>query len=227
MFTTLKSKRQAIPAAISWTVGAAILGATQLAGAGFTISPAPLQSTGPCLFSEQLQTSASVRKQYATKLVAALGEASLASNSVEQMYGNIKKASYSEAVSGQAEPTKNIWGFEIKRATSTAGIDTLSADCLSCHDGVAAVPVATVLRNNPFDRSHRTLPSSDHPIGMDYNRYAASSGEYKSLFGVNNKMVFVNGKVGCLTCHDPMNPEKGHLVMSDRKSALCLTCHNK
>jgi predicted CXXCH cytochrome family protein len=57
--------------------------------------------------------------------------------------------------------------------------------------------------------------------------YAAASKDYKSQLGANNKMVFVNGKVGCLTCHNPLNPEKGHLVMSDQKSALCLTCHNK
>jgi len=43
----------------------------------------------------------------------------------------------------------------------------------------------------------------------------------------NTKMIFVNGKIGCLTCHNPLNAEKGHLVMSDRNSALCTTCHNK
>ena len=225
MLTTRKSKRLSIPMSISCAVGV-ILGAAQIAGAGFTISPAPLQSTGPCLFSEQLQTSASVRNQYMAKLVAVAGGTGQAGNSIEQMYGNIKKASYSEDESREAEPTQNIWGFAIKQAASTTGIDALSTDCLGCHDGVGATPVATVLKNNPF-ASHQTLPGKDHPIGMDYNRYVASSRGYKSLLGVSNKMVFVNGKVGCLTCHNPLNPEKGHLVMSDRNSALCLTCHNK
>jgi predicted CXXCH cytochrome family protein len=227
MFTTLQGKRLSIPRAISLTAGVALLGAAQIAGAGFTISPAPLQSTGPCLFSEQLQTSAPVRREYMAKLVAAVGGTGQASNSIEQMYGDIKKASYSEAASDHAEPALNIWGFENKHATHTPGIDTLSADCLSCHDGVGATPVTTVLRNDPMRSSRHPLPSSDHPIGMDYNRYVASREGYKSLFGVSNKMVFVDGKVGCLTCHDPLNPEKGHLVMSDRNSALCLTCHNK
>jgi predicted CXXCH cytochrome family protein len=227
MLTTLNSKKTSKPVAISWVAGVVFAGAAQVAGAGFTSLPATLQSTGPCLFSEQLQTLAPVRRQYLTKLVEAVGGTVPASNSVEEMYGDVTAASYRGDEGGQAEPTVNIWGFEIKRATGTTGIDALSADCLGCHDGVGATPVTTVLRNNPFGGSHRNLPGSDHPIGMDYNRYASVSKEYKSLFGIRNKMVFVNGKVGCLTCHDPLNPEKGHLVMSDRNSALCLTCHNK
>jgi len=227
MLTTLTFKKISKPTAISWVVGLVVVGAAQMASAFFTISPAPLQSTGPCLFSEQLQTSAAVRKQYAKKVVAAIGGTVSAGNPVEEMYGNITPASYRERESGQAEPTEDIWGFEIQQEVRTIGIDTLSVDCLGCHDGVGALPVAAVLKNNPFVRSHMTLPGSDHPIGMDYNSYAAASKEYKSLSGISNKMIFVNGKVGCLTCHDPLNPEKGHLVMSDSHSALCLTCHNK
>jgi predicted CXXCH cytochrome family protein len=219
------------PVAISWIVGVVIAGAAQMAGAAFTISPATLQSTGPCLFAEQLQKSASIRNQYTAKLVAALGGRVSASNSFEKMDGNKTPAPYREGESGQTEPTVNFWGFEIKQAISTTGIDWFSADCLGCHDGAVALSVRTVYKNNPLGRSRllgsdQQMIGMDHPIGMDYNRYAAASKDYKPLFGISNKMVFVNGKVGCLTCHDPLNPEKGHLVMSDRGSALCLTCHN-
>jgi predicted CXXCH cytochrome family protein len=63
---------------------------------------------------------------------------------------------------------------------------------------------------------------------MDYQSYVAfGRGKFKHISTFNSKMKFVNGKVGCLTCHDPLNPERGHLVMSDVRSALCLTCHNK
>lgn len=182
------------PVAISWMVGVVIAGTAQMAGADFTISPATLQSTGPCLFAEQLQESASIRNQYTVKLIAALGETVSASNSI--------------------------------------GIDTLSADCLGCHDGVGALEIKSVLKNNPPDGAHlrgsdNQMIGMDHPIGMDYNRYVAASKGYKPLSGISNNMVFVNGKVGCLTCHDPLIPEKGHLVISDRNSALCYTCHDK
>jgi predicted CXXCH cytochrome family protein len=61
---------------------------------------------------------------------------------------------------------------------------------------------------------------------MSYNNYVAADRGFKPV-GMNGAMIFADGKVGCLTCHNPLNPEKGHLVMSDRNSALCLTCHNK
>jgi predicted CXXCH cytochrome family protein len=228
MLTALKSWKSLPRVAFFLMLGVSITGAAQTAIAEFGATPLPLQSTGPCLFSEQLKTSPSIRRHYLTKLVAAVGGTLQAGNSVEQMYGSITPASYtSQDDYDQAEPARDIWGFDKKQKISVTGLDSFSADCLNCHDGVGAVPVTAVLKNNPFGKSHGTLPGSDHPIGMDYNLYASTSREYKSLFGVSNKMVFVNGKVGCLTCHNPLNPEKGHLVMSDKQSALCLTCHNK
>ena len=174
-------------------VGVAIMGAVQIAAAGFTFLPATLQSTGPCLFAEQLKNSESIRNQYIAKLIGVIDGTVSSSNKT--------------------------------------GIDTFSADCLSCHDGVKAQSITTNIKNNPNKMSslrggNYQMVSMDHPIGMDYNLYAAASRDYKPISAINNKMVFVNGKVGCLTCHDPLNPEKSHLVMSDRNSALCLPCHN-
>ncbi|WP_243688226.1 cytochrome c3 family protein [Geotalea toluenoxydans] len=40
-------------------------------------------------------------------------------------------------------------------------------------------------------------------------------------------MVLVDGRVGCLTCHDPLNRKAPHLVASNDRSNLCLTCHIK
>ncbi|HYS43305.1 MAG TPA: cytochrome c3 family protein, partial [Geobacteraceae bacterium] len=62
---------------------------------------------------------------------------------------------------------------------------------------------------------------------MDYASYASFGRGYKQASMLNPKMLLVNGKVGCLTCHNPLNPDKSHLVMSDYRSALCLTCHDK
>jgi predicted CXXCH cytochrome family protein len=160
-----------------------------------------------------------MRNQYTTKLIAAVGGTISTS-------GNMPPASYGEAESGQSEPTVSFWG-EVRQGIDTTGCDKFSVDCLGCHDGAAALLVTSVLINNPFNSgSKRKMNSMDHPIGMDYSSYVAAGKQYKPIAGTNDKMVFVNGKVGCLTCHDPMVPEKGHLVMSDRNSVLCLTCHN-
>lgn len=215
------------PAAVLAVIVAALAGSVIGADAGSSVAPAMLRSKGPCSFSQQLQSSVSQRKEYLTKLARVLGDAVAETNPVEEMYGNIETASFRESAEDSPDSRLNIWGFETKRTVVAAGIDTFSTDCLACHDGNAALLVSATNRNDPFAHGSRRSPAGDHPIGMEYERYVGAGNRYKSILGSSNKMVFVDGKVGCLTCHDPMNPEMGHLVMSDRNSALCLTCHNK
>ena len=133
-------------------------------------------------------------------------------SSVEEMYGNVQQASF---FSDEADDAM----------VNSAGVDPLSLDCLGCHDGSRASDVTINLKNDPYKRL-RGDAEKDHPIGMDYSAYVARNIGYKPIIG-KSKMVLVDGKVGCLTCHDPMNQERGHLVMSDRNSAPCLTCHSK
>jgi len=120
------------------------------------------------------------------------------------------------------------FGMQSAADNQEAGIDSFSKDCLSCHDGLQATDVSVDYRSRPgSSRTGRPVSGKDHPIGMDYASYAAFGRGYKPASMLNLKMVLVNGKVGCLTCHNPLNPEKSHLVMSDYRSALCLTCHDK
>jgi predicted CXXCH cytochrome family protein len=214
-------------AAISLIVGAVnIVGAHQVSAFATVDSSSRTQNNETCLYSLQLQKSVDLRRQYLVKLEEALGETTVGDNSIEEMYGNIKKASYSDSEapgwvrSGSAGSQGGKGNLD--------GIDSFSVDCISCHDGVAASSVGFDIRNRPLDRrSFVASFTSDHPIGMDYNRYVEANRGYKPVLPGSNKMLFVKGKVGCLTCHDPLNAEKGHLVMSDRNSALCLTCHSK
>lgn len=169
------------------------------------------QGTGEtCALSIEMQKKG-FRVQYMQKLAKYQdGAADARLSSVEEMYGNVQQASFFE---------------EDDVPVNTLGVDPLSLDCLGCHDGSRATDVTINLKNDPFKRL-RGNAETDHPIGMDYSAYVARDIGYKSIFG-KTKMVLVDGKVGCLTCHDPLNQERGHLVMSDRNSALCLTCHSK
>lgn len=107
-------------------------------------------------------------------------------------------------------------------------IDSFSKDCVSCHDGLRASDVSVNYRNSSGgSRTGGHFSGKDHPIGMEYASYASFGRGYKPVTMLNPKMLLVKGKVGCLTCHNPLNPEKSHLVMSDYRSALCLTCHDK
>jgi len=121
-----------------------------------------------------------------------------------------------------------IAGVLLGAAPAPVEIDPLSRECIACHDGTEAPEVQVTLRNAPTDRgSHVDSFTRDHPIGMIYQNYVALNHGYKPILPQDGNMLFVNGAVGCLSCHDPLNPEPGHLVKSDRKSELCTTCHNK
>ncbi|HBG07052.1 MAG: hypothetical protein A2075_22080 [Geobacteraceae bacterium GWC2_58_44] len=214
--------------AISCLVGGVVMGLAQMAGAFAPLTPSTSPGKELCAYSLQLQKSVSVRRQYLVKVEQALGGSSMAGNAVEDMYGNIEPAAYSEDDSHERGRSGiSSFFFGTPTAKRALAIDSFSTDCVSCHDGAGASSIGVDLRDRPFDRKSRVASfTSDHPIGMTYSSYVAANRGYKPI-GTDTKMIFVDGKVGCLTCHDPLNPERGHLVMSDRNSALCLTCHDK
>lgn len=219
-------------ATIASLIGIAVVGFAQVVF-GFASAGASSNPNGDvCLFSKQLQTSVSIRRSYMVKLDEVTGGKGVAQNAVEDMYGNVQQASLNVTFEGtgssdSADDSSSFWDFGGK-SESVVGIDSLSVSCLACHDGVAASAVGVDLRNRPNDRTSRVISfKSDHPIGMNYNSYVAANRGYRQIPLNSNKMLFIEGKVGCLTCHDPLNPAKGHLVMSDQNSALCNTCHNK
>jgi predicted CXXCH cytochrome family protein len=182
------------------------------------------ESDETCLFTLQLKEDPAIKKRYVAMVISATQRNPQNFQSVDEMYANVSKASVEE-------DEGDIPSFISKKNSHEIGvaqdIDGLSALCLGCHDGLSAHVVTVDVRNNPFKGSNTVSSTNiDHPIGMDYNRYIISGKGYKPIFN-NSKMIFVNGKVGCLTCHDPFSQEKGHLVMSDQRSALCLTCHKK
>ena len=174
-----------------------------------------------CLLSKQLQSSP-MREQYIAKL-ATVSNTMLAYNSNAD--SNIQSdASDDFSFSDFSFDNKSI------SYNQEGPVDSFSKDCLTCHDGGHASDVKIEYRNRPGDKNKTFggVRSKDHPIGMDYTLYTNMDPQnYKPAAAFNSDMIFINGKVGCLTCHNPLKPEKTHLVMSDQGSALCMTCHNK
>jgi predicted CXXCH cytochrome family protein len=172
-----------------------------------------------CLFSKQLQSSP-MRERYIAN-IATEGSTLLAYNT------NTDDQVQSDAPDDLSSPG---FFFGKKNSSYNQGdtLDSFSRNCLSCHDGLVAHDVKVDYRNAPGTKIKSFDGTKEHPIGMNYAAYSAmDSHSYKPAAAYNSKMIFVNGRVGCLTCHNPLNPEKSHLVMSDFRSALCLTCHNK
>ena len=104
--------------------------------------------------------------------------------------------------------------------------------CLSCHDGTIAT--STIGSSHAMLAGVREgfkMPGGfvgrDHPIGVPYS---LKRGEFHPLAFVQGKGIRLpDGRVECVSCHDPHNQHgfSGLLVVSNRRSALCLTCHIK
>lgn len=97
------------------------------------------------------------------------------------------------ATSPPAAQTAPATGCALKTLAPDAA---LAADCASCHGS-----------------GHTSAKS--HPVGVDYaSAQAASKGGLATLDAVTHAGVRVpDGKVQCVTCHDPSSPWADHLAL--------------
>ncbi len=105
------------------------------------------------------------------------------------------------------------------------GLDRGSKRCLGCHDGVNASDAGT------SGRTHGTARYWDqrrnHPVGVPYptSGQHRSGSSYTPAALIPDHVRLPNGQVGCVSCHDLYAQRDDLLTMSNRGSALCLTCH--
>lgn len=113
--------------------------------------------------------------------------------------------------------------------------------CLSCHDGTVAmgalltrpleVPFAGGLRFLPEGRAKLgTDLSDDHPVSLVYDAALAVSKPELADPSTLTSVVRLdkNRELQCTACHDPHADSFGKfLVMTNRYSGLCTTCHDK
>ncbi len=111
-----------------------------------------------------------------------------------------------------------------------ADCDPTSINCISCHDGSigGSVTVNTgvwIHQQSYFGDGHE---KGGHPICFDYETAQRKTGRKTDLQPrpmVDMRLTFYNGKMGCGTCHNPYHDEENYLVMENRASQLCLSCH--
>ena len=119
------------------------------------------------------------------------------------------------------------------RAAGVSGVahdaesDSRSLQCLECHDGSVASSDGLMVG---AAAAHAAKPAGaslgqTHPVGVMYNdRF--SVGEFKPAASLERGVVrLIEGRVGCTSCHSPFSRREKLLVMSNRGSGLCLSCH--
>jgi len=159
-----------------------------------------------CAFTKYLDDPAS-RDRYMNTFAKARGNYASANNYENAaMYGVIAKE-----------------GFDSENGEN---LDSFSAGCLSCHDGKTASNVRPNLINNPDKKSIMMMISGKHPIGMDYEKYSQSNHKLKNLDEMSQNLTLAEGRVSCITCHDPLNSEQYHLRVTNSGIDLCSGCHN-
>ncbi len=113
--------------------------------------------------------------------------------------------------------------------------------CLSCHDGTIALG-EVLSRADPIAMNGgvTTMPAGrtrlgtdlgdDHPVSFVYSAtLAAQRGELAAPSALTGRVKLdASGQLQCTACHNPHDDTNGKfLVLPNRASALCQTCHVK
>ena len=106
-----------------------------------------------------------------------------------------------------------------------------SKECLECHNGLnISIPSLSQCTNFGMNLSNH------HPISLKYDdNLAFRDGELhfpsSRMSGMGSTIendLLNGGMLECVSCHDVHGSQFPHLLkISNYRSALCLTCHNK
>lgn len=100
-------------------------------------------------------------------------------------------------------------------------LDEISLGCMACHDG-------TLGKNGMMKlQGDNSAISGGHSMGVDYNNISYRKSGYRNIHNIRQSIKFVDGRLGCLSCHDLQNKEKKHLAAPMESSKLCFECHSK
>ncbi|MBI4654639.1 MAG: cytochrome c3 family protein [Nitrospirae bacterium] len=115
-------------------------------------------------------------------------------------------------------------GSRFKVTNPSEPLDPISRECISCHGGIVGKAVTFGFGSGVWTHEK---PANSHPIGVDYekSRLQRKESMLKPTSLVDKRIIFFDGKIGCGTCHDIYSKEQRSLVMSNKGSKLCTSCH--
>jgi hypothetical protein len=117
-----------------------------------------------------------------------------------------------------------------------------ASSCMQCHNGSAGPRIN--MKHAGTAMAFRGQLNIDHPVGMDYNRYAYKSPDtYVLPVRMDSRILFEDGKVTCVSCHrtkretaavadmvqtqisgQQCNVDTGYTTGPNR-TQLCMSCH--
>jgi len=108
----------------------------------------------------------------------------------------------------------------------TFSIDKQTKQCLSCHDDMISAGKDADGRSIIEKNYHET--TGKHAIGLNYFDFVIN---YPQTFlypdPARHNIIFVGGKLGCLSCHNPFSPLPFHLNALESDGSLCNECHRR
>lgn len=113
----------------------------------------------------------------------------------------------------------------IARQRPTGHLDQESQGCMACHDGSTAKDAGS----HAIGGMSMMGESRDHPIAVPYKSSKERGRDVRlvELSRLDRRVRLFNQSVGCGSCHTPYSKNEKLLVMSNRQSQLCLSCHDE
>lgn len=112
----------------------------------------------------------------------------------------------------------------------------ISKMCLGCHDGTTAIDdkggsgkFSHISKGNDLSNNHPVSFTYDEILAGYDNELQNPKVAPSGLGGTIDEDLLVNGRVECISCHNPHNSMNitGMLKINNTNSKLCLTCHIK
>jgi predicted CXXCH cytochrome family protein len=101
-----------------------------------------------------------------------------------------------------------------------------STKCLTCHDGSVASDVGHDRMTAGSGLGGVPFGQAGHPISMEYRAGQRDSSPLHLPAMLDDRIRLFNERVECASCHSMYARTEDLLVLSNDRSALCLSCHD-
>jgi predicted CXXCH cytochrome family protein len=105
-------------------------------------------------------------------------------------------------------------------------LDEHSKECIGCHRQKGKMAVREIIESYyPPINSAMNAIYATHAIGTDYVAASIRNAGLRPLEDLPATMTLVNGRIACITCHNPLNMQQNSLAVDKQGSTLCFSCH--